>query len=90
MDEVSKDYFTNVASPVKAAAFAKFYKNYNARKTPKYQPVQKIGVGTPLKKMMKGKKKKSPKAKSPDLKAIANAAAKAKANYLAAMKSSLK
>lgn len=83
MDEVSKDYFTNVSSPVKAAAFAKFYKDYNKQKSPVYQPLPKLTVGTPLKKLVK--KKKSPKDKSPDYKAIAKAAKKAKANYYIAM-----
>ena len=85
MDEVSKDYFTNVSSPVKAAAFAKFYKNYNKQKTPVYKPLPKLTVGSPLKKLMKKGKKKSPKEKSPDYKEIAKAAAKAKANYYVAM-----
>ena len=88
MNEVSKDHFTNVSSPIKAVAFAKFYKNYNKQKTPVYQPIEKITIGPPLKKIVKaaGGKKKSPKPKSPDYKAMAKAAAKAKANYYVAVK----
>lgn len=97
--EISKNYFKNVSSPIKAAAFAKFYKEYNKKKMPVYKPLPQIQGTEGLKKMLKdvkkptkGKKaKKSPKTQSPDFNAIAKAAAKAKSNYYTQMnKASLK
>lgn len=89
MNEISKNYMSNVSSPIKAEAFAKFYRMYNKQSSKQvvYKPIKITGT-SPVKKLLKsvrpkkGKKtQKSPKTPSPDFKAIAKAAAKAKANY---------
>ena len=86
MNNVSKDYFTNVSSPIKAAAFAQYYKQYNKKSTPMYKPMEKLGGVTPIKKLLKsvhkGKKgkKASPK-KETNFKKLALAAKAAKEAY---------
>jgi hypothetical protein len=98
MNEVSKNHMGNVSSPIKAQAFATFYKMHNKQssKAMTYTPLKLTGT-SPLKKLLKsvkpkkGKKtKKNPKTPSPDYKVIAMGAAKAKANYYKKTKSSLK
>ena len=85
MQNVSRDLFSCVASPVKAQAFAKFYKEYDKKKTPVYAPLPKLSGTTPIKKLLKKVKKtkatKKQKTPSPDYKAIAKAAQKARENY---------
>ena len=92
MNNVSQEIFSNVSSPVKAAAFAKFYKALDKKKTPSYKGIKMTGA-TPVKKAIKtakGDKKKSQKSPSPNYKAIAKLAAKAKANYKKQKLSSMK
>ena len=89
MDNISKNHFTNVSSPIKAVVFAKFYKMANKNKSPVYVPLPNPTAANKekYKKMMKEikdakkTKKKIPKSPSPDYKAMAKAAKKAKANY---------
>jgi hypothetical protein len=101
MNEVSKNYMNNVSSPVKAEAFAKFYKMHNKKKAKlTYIPMGKMGGACTLKKAIKEKKKetgqkvkKSPKkSPSPNYNTIAKSAAMAKKTYYSQkkMNSSLK
>ena len=85
MNNVSKNYFTNVSSPIKAAAFAKFYKQYDKKSTPVYKPMGKLGGVTPIKKLLKSIKGKKGKKASPkeetDFKKAALVAKAAKEAY---------
>tara|TARA_B110000977_G_scaffold201646_1_gene297466 strand:+ start:10306 stop:10638 length:333 start_codon:yes stop_codon:yes gene_type:complete len=72
MNKVLQNYMKNISSPVKAAAFAKFYKDYNNKAVSKCNPSYST--------------KSKIKPHEPDFKAIAMAAKKAKANYYNQMK----
>ena len=97
MNNVAQDVMQNVSSPLKAQAFAKFYKMHNKQKTPTYKPIAKMGgvknVKKTLQKLKKDKgmkaTKKSPKTPSPNVQAKKTGALKAMQNYQK-MKASLK
>jgi len=88
MNSVSKEIFENVSSPIKAAAFATFYKQLEKKCTPKYKTFQMKGTSV-LKKQLKAQKgkkggKASPKEET-NLKKATLAAKAAKNAYFLSM-----
>lgn len=88
MDAVFQNHFTNISSPIKAEAFAKYYKLYGKGNKNIYKPMGKITGTSPLKKLLKAKKmKKTKKEQKEDtnMKKAALAAKKAKEAYMLSM-----